>query len=281
MKILDFRRSAVFFQVDVDRVPPRTLSHRPPFAYNNARVELDSRLLVTERESGATHTFVLGVSCKTERVGAETDLWLVPNADFVPIFSDTRFMHVKTFARAGTTVAVWPPGSGEQTDRLVVPISDAFAGAELLLTEHDAEILSSRREIVDATLANRSLVGLVTIESDRYMATIEFPVKTMNANERDVIYQTDTGPVLFPDLARDPDELLGAMELAFVATNDPTWAEFIVRTRTTIADSVDVYHYSTPIRIDDIRAEICTFPSGGAGQERRVRLPARQASREA
>ena len=52
-------------------------------------------------ETGTTQTFVLGASCKTERVGAERDLFLEPNADFMPVISDDSFMHLKTFARIG------------------------------------------------------------------------------------------------------------------------------------------------------------------------------------
>ena len=66
---------------------------------NNARIQIDSVCRITERAGGRAHTFVLGGNCKTERVGAERDLFLEPNADFIPIFSDDTFMHIKTFAR--------------------------------------------------------------------------------------------------------------------------------------------------------------------------------------
>jgi hypothetical protein len=273
VKILDFGRSSVTFRIDLDRMPPKTLSHKPPYALNNARVQLESRVRITEKDGGATHAFVLAASCKTERVGADVDLWLLPNADFMPLFSDTQFMHVKTFARAGSVAQAWPPGSGEQSDRLLVPIDGTFDRVHLDLVEYEAAVLAGAHEIVDATLANRPLVGLITLDSDRYTATIEFPVKTMNANERDWVYQTDTGPILFPDLTRDPADLLPGMELAFVATNNPTWADFVVRRRTTIADGVEVYHYAAPVRVDDITAEIFTFPERGEPQERRVGLP--------
>src|SRR4051812_7575672 len=158
MKVLDFGRSSMTFRIDLDRMPPRTLSHKPPYALNNARVQLESRLRITERESGRDQTFVLGASCKTERVGPDVDLWLLPNADFMPIFSDTHLMHLKTFARAGSVAQAWPPGSGEQSDRLSVPVDGTFDRVHLDLVEYDAEVVGGAREIVDATLANRPLV---------------------------------------------------------------------------------------------------------------------------
>jgi hypothetical protein len=281
VEVLDFGRSSVTFRIDLDRMPPRTLTHKPPYAMNNARVVLESRLRVTERATGRTQTFVLGASCKTERVGADVDLWLLPNADFMPIFSDDAFMQIKTFARAGTRAQAWPPGSGEQSDRLCTGIADTFDRVHLDLETHEGVLLNGAREIVEATLANRPLVGLISLTSDRYDARLEFPVKTMNANERDWVYQTDTGPVLFPDLTRSPDDLLSGLEVAYVALNAPTWADFIVRTRTTVADDVDVFHYATPIRVDGIGTELYTFPPQGVAQVRRVRLPAAEGGHEA
>ena len=106
------------------------------------------------------HTFVLGSDCKTERVGAERDLFLDPNADFIPIFSDTGFMHIKTFARAGTQAQAYPPGSGEQSDRLTAVIKDTFVDAHLDLVEREGELLADGRAIVEAILANDLIVGI-------------------------------------------------------------------------------------------------------------------------
>jgi hypothetical protein len=274
-KVLDFARSTMTFRIDIDKMPPKTLSHRPPYPMNNARVVLDSRCRITELATGRTHTIVQGASCKTERVGADADLWLVPNGDFIPIFSDDAFMHIKTFARAGMGSQLESPGGGEQPDRLRVPIEGTFERVHLDLVELDGEPLDGAEAIVEAVLANERLVGVHRLESDRYRVEIEYPVKTINANERDWVYQTDTGPILFPDLECEPDELLTRLELAFTAANNPDWAEFIVRTPTPVAEGVEVYHYSKAIRLDGIVNEFYRIPTGNPGEPRRVELPAR------
>jgi hypothetical protein len=273
MNVLDFGRSSVTFRLDMDVRIPKTVSHEPPYRVNNARIQLDSRLRVTERSSGRTHAFVLGVSCKTERVAVDSDIWLMPNADFKPIFSDTEFMHLKTFARAGTLAQAWPPGSGEQSDRLRVAVADTFARVHLDLLEREGVHLGTAREIVEATLDYQPLVAVMRIENERYTAEIEFPIKTMNANERDWVYQTDTGPVLWPDLTREPGDLLAGLDLAYVAINAPDWAEIIVRTLTPIAEGVSVYHYSVPLRLDGIVNEIYRLPVTGEPLHRQVELP--------
>ena len=273
MNVLEFARSSVTFRIDLDRMPPKTLSHRPPYALNNARILLDCRLRVTERASGRVHTFVQGASCKAERVGADAGLWLDPNADFVPIFSDDAFMSLKTFARAGTQAQLYPPGSGTQSDRLSLRIVESFDRVHLDLVEREAERLESASQVVHATLANEPLVAINRISTDRYLAEIEYPVKTINANERDWVYQTDTGPILWPDLRADPARLLPTLELAFAAFNSPDWGEFIVRVRTEIADGVDVYHYSKTVRLDGIANELYRVSTAGLPEHHRIDLP--------
>ena len=143
MKVLEFARSSIFFRIDLDTIVPKTLSHEPPYRMNNARIPIDAMCRVTEQATGRVSTFVLGGDCKTERVGATADLFLEPNADFIPIFSDDSFMHIKTFARAGTVAQAYPPGSGEQGDRLVTKVADTFDRVHLDLVERDGELLSS------------------------------------------------------------------------------------------------------------------------------------------
>jgi hypothetical protein len=263
------------FRIDIDKVPARTLSHRPPFAMNNARVQLECRCRITDLGTGRTRTFVLGATCKTERVGAETDLWLDPNGDFIPIFSDDEFMHIKSFAQAGMIAQLHPPGSGAQPDRLRVPIEGTFDRVQLDLVAREGEKLDGAAAIVDAVLGNDLLVGIHRFATNRYRVEIEYPVKTINANEREWVYQTDTGPILFPDLDCEPDELLSRLELAFTACNAPSWAEFIVRVRTPIADDIEVYHYSKTVRLDGIVSEFYRIREDSPVEPHRVELPAR------
>jgi hypothetical protein len=274
VRVPEFARSSIFFRLDLDTIVPRTLSHEPPYRVNNARIPLDGICRVTERATGQVHTFLLGGDCKTERVGADADLFLEPNADFIPIFSDDAFMHIKTFARAGTVAQAYPPGSGEQRDRLTTQIADTFDRVHLELVEREGERLPDAQAIVDAVLANEMLVGFHRFANERYEAEIEYPVKTVNANERDIVYQTDTGPILIPNLDVEPGDLLMGLELAFTAANAPDWAQFVIRTRTTIADGVEVYHYSRSVRMDGIENTFYRIADGAPETRRRVELPA-------
>jgi len=250
MNTINFNRSYVTFRIDTKKRQPQTVTHQPPFSLNNARIPIECQCVITEKTTNQTQTFVLGASCKTERVGVESDIWLEPNADFCPIFSDDRYLNLKTYAKVGAEMNLYPPGSGSQSDRQSGIIADTFDNVRIDITECDGEPLKTAQQVVEAVLANQTLVARTELENERYVASIEYPVKTINANERDWIYQTDTGPVLFPDLTGEPDSLLTNLELAYSAFNSPDWIEFIVRASTPVSRDVNVYHYSHPARCD-------------------------------
>ena len=69
MNATDFSRSFLTFRIDTEKKPPRTVSHQPPYSLNNARIQLDCRCQISDLASGQSASFVLGASCKTERVG--------------------------------------------------------------------------------------------------------------------------------------------------------------------------------------------------------------------
>ena len=252
MQTVDFTRSYLIFRNDYLKKPAPTASHAPPSSLNNARILLDCVCEIADKESGGAQTFVVGASCKTERVGVARDIWLHPNADFVPIFSRDRFMIVKTYDVANKGVPFYPPSRGMQPERQVGDVADGFESVRLDIRRVEGELLESAAAVVEATLdpGGPPLVGRTVIEEGRYRATLEFPVKTMNASERDFIYQTDTGPVIMPDFSREPDDLIAGFELAFIAFNSPDWAEFVVRVPTLVGEGIEVNHYSKFVRYD-------------------------------
>ena len=250
MGTIDFARSYFTFRVDSEKKPPKTVTQKVPYSLNNARIPIEAALTVTAKDGGYREEFVLGVSCKTEQVGVEQGIWHIPNADFKPIFSSDTFMAIKTYEVADRGATLYPPTLGEQPERQIISIEETFDDVRIDLSRVDGNALASPRAIVEAVLGNVPLNARTTIENERYTAALEYPVKTINANERDWIYQPDTGPVLLPDLARDPEDMMEGIELAFAAFNTPDWVEFIVRVPTPVAEGVNVYHYAEPVRMD-------------------------------
>jgi len=250
MQITDFQKSFILFRTDILKKPSRTTSHKPPSTLNNGRIQVECRIEVTETATGVSHEFVLGASCKTERVGVEGDIWTDPNGDFIPIFGREQFMILKAYDRAEKGIMFYPHERGPQPERQVGISSEVFDSGGYTLVYEEGTLLPTAPEIVEATLAGKALVARIVLESERYTAVIDHPVKTMNASERDDIYQTDTGAILLPDLSREPQDLLSGMELAFEAFNSPDWVEFIVRVPTPVVDGINVHHYSKSVRMN-------------------------------
>jgi hypothetical protein len=250
MKLIEFSRSFLTFRIDTLKKPPATVSHEPPFTLNNVRIPIECRCRIIEKASGDSEDFVLGASCKTERVGVDRDVWTHPNADFTPIFSQKQGLLIKTFDHIQRHVAFYPASAGMQPDRQIVLLEEAFDRTSIDLSYVEGELLSSAEQINKAILNNEPMTATTRINTDRYEAVLDYPVKTINANERDNIYQTDTGPVMLPDLSRNSDEMIEGFQLAYSAFSDPGWIEFIVREPVKIAQGVNVYHYNRPERLD-------------------------------
>lgn len=257
---IDFARSFLWWRIDVDKLPPGTITVPPPYPVNNARMPLDCLCAVTDAASGRRRQFALGVSCKTEAVGAARDIWPQPNADFAQVLSDDgEFLGIKTYEFAGKQIPFHPPSLGMQPERQVGRCAAVFESWRTDLARVEAEPLATSAAAVAAILANRRLVARTAYDDGPYRIELEYPVKTVNANERDGLFQPDTGPLLVPDAGRGPDDLIGGLQLAYVAFHQPDWAELLLRVPMPVAGGVRVWHYAQPRRLD-ARNELLALP---------------------
>ena len=81
---------------------------------------------------------------------------------------------------------------------------------------------------------------------------MEYPVKTMNTNRANDIYQVDTGPVAFPDLSQRHVRHIDTLSLAFVVFNAPHFADFVLEAPTRVGDE-QVYHYSKLVSLAAVK----------------------------
>jgi len=257
MKTFDFSRSYFRFRVDLAQQPMITLSHKMPTTVNNVRINLECRCAITPTsgpEKGKTTVYVLGASCKTERVGAPDHLWLEPNADFAPILSTEDFLLIKSWQKNDMGVMRNPASLGVQPERQIGKVKEAWVGVSIELPEVGGVELKDINAIIEGIRGTNYLVSHTEYEQNGYHVAIDHPVKTINYSERENVFQTDTGPILLPDLSpersKPGDPFIGRFDLAFSAFNAPTFAEFIVNKPTPLAPGLSVNHYSKPVRID-------------------------------
>ncbi len=250
---IDFARSFLWWRVDVNRVPPGTITVPPPYPVNNARMPLDCLCTVTSPVATGQRSrqFALGSSCKTEAVGASQDIWPQPNADFVQVLSDDgEALGIKTYAAADQQMPLHLSELGMQADRQVCRVEDVFESARTEICQVPAQQLSMPTGVVEAILDNQRLTARTTWQEQDHTITLDYPVKTVNANEVDDVFQPDTGPVRVPDVSRPLERCIEGLQLAFIAFNQSTWAELLLRDRVPVAGEVHVWHYARARRID-------------------------------
>ena len=259
MRVPDFQRSFLTFTSDDDRKESKTRSHAAPYRFNAARIQLESVCTLTTA-GGATHRYVLGAACKSEIVGVARDLWLHPNADFCPVASEAEILILKSWITNQVEVMLEPPSLGRQPERQIGLTAEVFSDFEINVAEAQGEVLASTERIIEATYAQRPLVARLQYQDAGYQVRIDHPVKTMNVNPRDGVFQTDTGPILLPDFSRERERglLVSVFELAFAAFNRPTFAEMVIRRPTPVTDdgtltgvgTLSANHYEETRRID-------------------------------
>jgi hypothetical protein len=260
MLTYDFSRSYFRFRVDLKAQPAITLSHVPPTTVNNVRINLECRCALTDRKTGRTTIYALGASCKTERVGGPGDLWLLPNGDFCPVVSDEYFLITKSWQKKQMGVMRNPPSLGEQPERQIGLVDEAWVNAGVTFREVAGRRLETIEEIIAGIRGDQPLVSRTEYSQGDYDVVIDHPVKTINYSERESVFQTDTGPILLPDLSPEriqkEEALIGCFDLAYSAFNATDWAEFIVNAPTELSPEISVNHYSQPRRIEGTRNAI-------------------------
>lgn len=241
MEICDYLRSFLTFVVE-ERA-------------NNARIQLEARCQLFPEGVAQPVDFVLGASCKAEDTYASQNLFLDPNYDFCPIFSDKEYALIRIYASAEPEEVARPDGVEKPCGMEAGLIKDRFLEVPIHLeTVPSARVLENNAQIVQATLNNEPLVGRVEVldHQGRGGALLEFPIKTMNVNDIENMFQVDTGPVLLPNLDWGGEHLVECFSLAFVAYNSFAGADFVLQQPTPTSgadDAVTVYHYSQILTI--------------------------------
>ncbi|MBI2825517.1 MAG: hypothetical protein HYX69_12610 [Planctomycetia bacterium] len=268
MQTFDFNRSYFRFCIDQQAQTPITLSHDMPTTVLSVRINIESRCVVTHRPTGKSRTYVLGASCKTERVGAARDCWLEPNADFCLIASEQEFLILKSFATNDVRVMSHPASQGVQPQRQSGACREAWCDFATQLRPARGQDLGSIEAIVAAIRGDRPICAQTQYDDGDYHVAIDYPIKTINYSERERVYQVDTGPIPLPDLSTQRlnavERQVDCFDLAFVAFNSPAWAEAIVNVPTPAGNGVSVNHYSRTRRIEPARNALVEVVEGAA-----------------
>ena len=214
MEVLDYGRAFVTFVT--------------PGRGNNARLQVESRCTISK--GGQSQEFWFYASCKSEDTFAAKDLFYADNYDFCGVFSDEEYAIYRTRARHSDAFVE----AGRWRDR--------FDDLVKHLPTVEVEVLPDAGAAAQASLDHRLLYGEVVYQEAGHEIRLEFPIKTMNANNIEWIYQVDTGPLCIPDFGRDTELMAQCLEPAYVAYNAPDFADFVVQRPQDEGDTT-VTHY--------------------------------------
>jgi hypothetical protein len=256
MQTIDFNRSYLRFRIDLAAQPAITLTHKAPTTVNNVRINMECRCELLDRQADRSHVYILCASCKTERVGVDRDCWLEPNADFCLVASDDEFLVMKSWA---CTDFAAPDDSETSTPPLARQSGltrEAWPKFELQFRAAHGTRLTSVDEIIASIRGDQPIVAHTEYDDGDFRVRLDYPVKTINYSERDDVYQTDTGPLLLPDLSAERlqrcEQLIDCFDLAYSAFNSADWAEFIINVPTPVGQGISVDHYSKTRRIEAV-----------------------------
>ncbi len=229
---------------------------------NAPRFWVESRCRLHDPTSGTTVDYYQCGSCKGEHTFASSDLFQDPNYDFLPIFGvdEGGERDQIIFSRHA-----WWTG-GYRLVKLANESGGAWGGIILRLQETTGQVLNRFPEIEAAVTACKLLIGQTRLcdEKTGSVAVLEYPIKTMNIEHNEGLWQVDTGPVLLPDLSDSPDRWAHSIQLAYVAFNTTDFADFVVNQRTPLLrDGQEVAatpHYSGIVHMESTNVLIAQDP---------------------
>ncbi|HEY0655300.1 MAG TPA: hypothetical protein VGD65_19335 [Chryseosolibacter sp.] len=214
---------------------------------NQARINIEARTIIENSSNGSVKDYFKFASCKSENTYATKDLFMDPNYDFSGVYNAEEFVIFRS--------RQYYEGYAERGQ-----VRNRFASIRVqLLEEKRISRLDTQNGIVDATLRGKNLIGRTTFKRNKSERVIlEYPIKTINVNDIEFIYQVDTGPVAVPHPKKTDLPVLDSLELAFLAFNRSDIAYFVFNSATPIQGLTGISnnHYSEIIEVPDVVNEI-------------------------
>ena len=220
MHPLDYSRSFLRWTTAPAQSEVRTPGHMP--YGNSVRILLDARARVIDLAAGSDEEFYLIAPCRTEWMYRDDSCIQQPGGEYRLAWAQRRDRALR-FSRDLAN----PDPKPQPT-----PIDDRYLELEYALTP-----LPSPRPAIDnaALVAAAKSLAQVVVQTEvsnaagSRRAVLEYPVKTFNYHPERVLFQMDTGPMLWADLDSADADPLCWLRLAHTVFNRFDWAEFVIR----------------------------------------------------
>lgn len=211
---------------------------------NAVRMWIESKTTIIDERAGIATEYYQGGSCKSEDTFAEKGLFYEDNYDFLPVFGDGKVLVFRRHAEVR-----------QDRYKTVASMADMWGENPTILLHKptDVVLLDTWEKIARATSVGLPIVTQTEISDNQsgLKAIIECPCKTMNVSSSRKMYQTDTGPIILPDLSERYAPQISCFQLAYIAFNVDHFADFVIEVPTAIVkggeEVASVHHYSKVI----------------------------------
>jgi hypothetical protein len=184
----------------------------------DVRIQYEALCEIRDDKTGHVEELFLLHPCLGEYTIPKRDFFMIPVKEFRVIFTRTHAI----------PIALRPSTEAEQT----AARPHNFDGLRFTTRHHPRVTkLATAKEVIEATLADKPMNCRTQFRDAARgcTVTLEYPVRTMNLNVEEQLFQTDTGPLPLPDLKTWDGQRPGRAFLAHVATSRFDFAEFILR----------------------------------------------------
>jgi hypothetical protein len=231
----NFQSSYMTWDLPPRKDPRPYARHNIPLG-NNARIQLDAIVDVTDLRTRASERYVLIAPCRTEWVYADKGMFQIPSREYTNIYSLKEERSLMSAITHDGEISVGRP-IGSQFRSLRIDVKGFTRFREL----------TAPAAINSAIESNVPLVGRTVIEDEgrRERYSIEYPIRTINFRPENGSFQVDTGPLLVPDRGSESAKVIDRLEMAHVVYKTLDHAEFILRRPTPVKDKAGKELYRT------------------------------------
>jgi len=181
------------------------------------RFEIEAKCTIKNGKENDRSEYLLLAGVMACNVYAENDLIIDPAFMFQAVFSKKEFKIFRTHA-------IFSP-EADSYGR----IGEKFKKIDIHLDKCEATEILSAEEIIESTLRNERIVGMIEYydKQSNSQIQLEFPVKHINVQKEKKQYQVETGPVTIPE-KKSKGDLINNLNLAYIAFNNSDQFYFVV-----------------------------------------------------
>jgi len=220
MDPLDYSRSYLRWTTAPATSDARTPGHMP--YGNSVRILLDARARLIDTAAGFDEEFYLIAPCRTEWMYRDDSCIQQPGGEYRLAWARRKDRALR-FSRDLTDPDPRPQ---------LVPIDERYLELDYALTPlPNPRPANDNAGLVAAAESLAQVVIQTQIEnaSGTRRAVLEYPVKTFNYHPERVLFQMDTGPMLWADLDSSNADPMCWLRLAHTVFNRFDRAEFVLR----------------------------------------------------